>query len=117
MKERLLQFIWQFQYFNKSDLRTVSDELLQIIFPGTYNTNQGPDFLSAKLKMDNTTWAGNVEIHINSSDWDLHRHSADKNYNNVVLHVVWNHDKEIVDAKRNILPTLELQTKVSKLLL
>jgi hypothetical protein len=117
MKERLLQYIWQFQYFNKNDLATTNNEPLQIITTGNFNTNQGPDFLSAKLKIGNTTWAGNIELHINSSDWDLHKHSSDNNYNNVVLHVVWRHDNEVKDVKGNSLPTLELQTRVSKLLL
>ena len=62
MTERLLQFIWQFQYFNKGELQTTSGEAMQIIFPGTYNTNQGPDFTDAKIKIGKTTWAGNVEL-------------------------------------------------------
>jgi hypothetical protein len=117
MKERLLQYIWQFQYFNKNELSTENNERLQVINPGSFNKNQGPDFLSAKLKINNTTWAGSIEIHINSSDWNLHKHFADNNYNNIILHVVWVHDKEIKDAHGNTLPTLELQSRVSKLLL
>ena len=117
MKEKLLQYIWQFQYFNKNDLTTTNNEPLQIISPGNFNTNQGPDFLSAKLKIGDTTWAGNIELHINSSEWDLHKHSSDNNYNNVVLHVVWIHDRDVKDRKGSALPTLELQTRVSKLLL
>lgn len=117
MKERLLQYIWQFQYFNKSGLTTVDGEPLQIIFAGMPNINQGPDFLSAKIRTGTTTWAGNIELHINSSDWDLHRHSADDNYTNLILHVVWCYDREIKDAAGNTLPTLELQCRVSRLLL
>jgi hypothetical protein len=117
MKERLLQYIWQFQYFNKNELATTNNEPLHIISSGNYNNNQGPDFLSAKLKINNTVWAGNIEVHINSSDWNLHKHFADDNYNNIVLHVVWIHDKEIQDSQGNTLPTLELQSRVSKLLL
>jgi Protein of unknown function (DUF2851). len=117
MKERLLQYIWQFQYFNKNELTTADGSTLQIIHPGNFNTNQGADFSEAKIKISNTTWAGNIELHINSSDWNLHNHSADKNYNNIILHVVWQHDKEIKDTAGNNLPTLELQNRVSKLLL
>src|SRR5438045_2310708 len=62
MKERLLQYIWQFQYFNKSSLTTISGEPLQVINSGSFNTNQGPDFLEAKIKIDNTIWAGNIEL-------------------------------------------------------
>jgi hypothetical protein len=116
MKERLLQYIWQFQNFNKNDLTLIDGDRLQIIHQGKFNTNQGADFTEAKIKIGNTTWAGNIELHIKSSDWNLHNHSADKNYNNIILHVVWQQDKEITVAG-NSLPTLELQDRVSKLLL
>lgn len=117
MKEKLLQYIWQFQYFNKNELTTIDGDPIQIIHQGSFNTNQGADFSEAKIKIGNTTWAGNVELHIKSSDWNLHNHSADKNYNNIILHVVWQHDKEIKDIAGNNLPTLGLQNRVSKLLL
>ncbi len=116
MKERLLQYIWQFQNFNKNNLTLIDGDRLQIIHQGKFNTNQGADFTEAKIKIGNTTWAGNIELHIKSSDWNLHNHSADKNYNNIILHVVWQQDKEITVAG-NSLPTLELQDRVSKLLL
>ena len=115
MKEKLLQYIWQFQYFHKNDLTTTDGGPLQIIHQGNFNTNQGADFSDAKIKIGDTTWAGNIELHINASDWNLHNHSADKNYNNIILHVVWQHDKEINNA--NNFATLELQSRVSKLLL
>lgn len=113
MTERLLQYIWQFQYFNSADLVTEEGEPLQIIHPGTLNTNQGPDFTDAKIKIGNTIWAGSIELHINSSDWKNHKHSADKNYKNVILHVVWKKDAALT------LPfsTLVLQDKVPKILL
>ena len=113
MKENLLQYIWQFQYFNKNELTATNGESVGIIHQGTINTSQGPDFSTAKIKIGKTTLVGNIELHIKSSDWNLHKHSADKNYENVILHVVWEHDKEV----KNNLPTLELQSKVSKLLL
>lgn len=117
MKERLLQYVWQFQYFNKSSLTTVNNEPLQIVSTGNFNTNQGPDFLSAKIKTGVTTWAGNIELHVNSSDWNLHNHSDDKNYGNIILHVVWHNDIDIKDAAGKILPALELQGRISNLLL
>ena len=113
MTERLLQYIWQFQHFNKSELATADNENLHIIHPGQYNTNQGPDFLDAKIRIGNTTWAGSIELHINSSDWKNHKHSNDKNYKNVILHVVWLHD---IDLQLSF-PTLILQDKVPKILL
>lgn len=116
MKEDLLQFIWKFQYFNSNELRCTDGDAVQIIYPGTYNSNQGPDFKEAKIKINNILWSGNVELHINSSHWHTHRHSDDTNFNNVILHVVWNHDAEIKDANGSSLSTIELQPRVSKLL-
>lgn len=113
MTERLLQYIWQLQYFNKNELTTTSGESLLILHPGLLNTNQGPDFNNAKIKVNNTTWAGHVELHIKSSDWNNHKHSDDKNYQNVILHVVWQNDAHLPLP----FPAVELQTRVSKLLL
>ena len=117
MNERLLQFIWQFQYFNHTYLTTVDDKNLQIIHPGSLNQNAGPDFSEAKIKIDDTTWIGNIELHIKSSHWLQHNHTNDKNYGNVILHIVWLHDKEIKDANGNNIATLELQSLVPKITL
>ncbi len=117
MTEKLLQFIWQFQYFNRQSLTTTSGEPLQIISAGSLNTNQGPDFQQARIIIGDTSWAGNAELHIRSSDWMKHNHQNDERYNKVILHVVWQHDAKITDAKGNIIPTLELQPRVSKILL
>jgi Protein of unknown function (DUF2851) len=113
MTERLLQYIWQFQYFNKNELSAITGEALQIIFQGSYNSNQGPDFSEAKIKIDNTMLAGNIELHIKTSDWEKHKHQLDNNYNNVVLHIVWQHDKQIDPS----VPVLELKERVPKILL
>ncbi|HEV7781245.1 MAG TPA: DUF2851 family protein [Chitinophagaceae bacterium] len=112
MTERLLQFIWQFQYFNRTELTSVSGEPLTILIPGQYNTNQGPDFSGARIKIDSTTWAGSVELHIKTSDWDKHKHETDINYKNIILHVVWEND-----GVKNRIPVLELKDRVSKILL
>ena len=113
MTEQLLQFIWQFQYFNKSNLITDTGEVLQIINPGNHNKNQGPDFLNAKIKIGETILVGSIEIHVNASEWNLHKHSSDGNYNNVILHAVFNNDKNL---PLNF-PVLELNSKISALLL
>jgi hypothetical protein len=113
MTERLLQYIWQFQYYNVAGLQTQDGEQVQIIYPGSYNTNQGPDFLDAKIKIGDTVWAGSIELHVQASQWHNHKHSSDDNYNNVILHVVWQNDKPGVTN----LPTAELQPLVSTLLL
>ena len=114
MTERLLQFIWQFSYYNKNELETISAETIQIIAPGQYNTNQGPDFLNAKIKIGKTLWAGNIELHLKTSDWNKHNHQHDKNYKNVILHVVWENDNNTADDS---IPIIELKQRVSKILL
>lgn len=113
MTEKLLQYIWQFQYFNTNNLFTQEGESLIIIHPGILNTNQGPDFSDARIKINNTIWAGSVELHINSSDWKNHKHNDDLHYKKVILHVVWKNDSSLQ------LPfsTLILEDKVPKLLL
>ena len=117
MTERLLHFIWQFQYFNNQELFTEADEPLRIIKQGSYNTNQGPDFSGASIKIGNIILVGNIELHINASDWYKHHHTTDGNYKNVILHVVWNNDKPVVDNNGNPLPTLVLEHRVAKILL
>lgn len=112
MTERLLQFIWQFQYFNKTSLTTTTGEAVQVIFAGQHNTNQGPDFSDAKIRIDNTVWAGTVELHIHASDWEKHHHQHDRNYKNVILHVVWQDDGYTGTA-----PVLELKSRVPAILL
>lgn len=114
MTERLLQYIWQFQYYNKNELITTSGEDLVIVHPGNYNTHQGPDFLEGRIRIGGNTWIGNIELHVNESDWHRHQHSLDKNYNNVILHVVWNSDEHY--SNHNI-PTLNLGDRVPKILL
>lgn len=110
--ERLFQFIWQFQYFNNSELTTVTGEPLQIIHPGLSNLNQGPDFSNARIRIGDNTWAGTVELHILTSDWNRHQHQNDSNYRSVILHVVWEDDRTDL-----LIPVLELKSRVPKLLL
>ncbi len=111
MTEKLLQYIWQYQYFNRESLSTISGDAIDIIFPGTLNANQGPDFLHARIRIGNTILAGSVELHLKTSDWNKHGHHKDKNYNNVILHVVLEHDQQ------SELPVLELQHRISQLML
>lgn len=107
--ENFLYFIWQFKLFNTNELYCVGGERLQIINPGTLNTNAGPDFSQAKLIIDNTTWAGNVEIHTRSSDWILHGHERDKSYESVILHVVYEQDQPIYRPEGEVIPVLVLK--------
>ena len=117
INERLLQYIWQFQYFNTKGLVTSANEAIEVVAAGQINSNQGPDFLNAKIRIGKTLWAGTVEMHINTSDWNKHKHQADKNYDNVILHVVWQNDKPESNRGENDVPVLELKERVSKILL
>lgn len=119
MNERLLQYIWQFQYFNSADLKTTSGEDLIVLDRGVLNRNQGPDFLHARIRLSGKVWAGNVELHINENDWFIHRHHKDTNYDNVILHVVFYSAKSeggVVVARGYQIPTLLLEGRVSYLL-
>jgi hypothetical protein len=113
LSEELLYFIWQYQLFDKNNL-AVEGETLQILKQGIRNNDSGPDFFDGRIKIGNTIWAGNVEIHVRSSDWYKHRHQQDSAFSNVILHVVFIHDlkEEIIN-----LPVLELKDRVSSFLL
>ena len=112
MTEKFFHYLWQFQFYNKSDLRTTKGEEITIIFPGTLNTNQGPDFKEARIKIGNTLLAGAVELHLNASDWQKHGHENDPNYKPVILHVVFQND-----VPESHLPVLELQPRIPQMLL
>ncbi len=94
MSEDILQFIWKQQAFTNA-CKTLSGKKFEIIHPGEHNQDAGPDFFNARIKMDGTIWAGNVEIHTKTGEWNNHKHQNDTAYNNVILHVVAEHDKEI----------------------
>ncbi len=89
--ENLLHFIWEKKLFNEK-LISVCGKPINIIDTGTRNTNQGPDFLFSRLLIGDTHWAGNVELHLTTQEYNQHGHDTDSNYNNVILHVVWRHD-------------------------
>ncbi|RKS96103.1 DUF2851 family protein [Chryseobacterium defluvii] len=117
MTEKLLQYLWNHKVFNNSDFKDVEGIPIEILDFGQWNTNAGPDFLLAKIKINNVVLAGNIELHIKSSDWIFHRHSNDPNYENIILHVVFHHDIEIDDLKNNNIPTLELRNHIDQQLL
>ena len=117
MQESFLHYIWQFQYFDKTDLATTQGETLQVIRPGIHNTNAGPDFSDGKVHIGLISWAGNVEIHIASSEWESHRHHLDRAYDSVVLHVVWTDDKPVKLEDGSLLPTVVLQGRIDTQLL
>jgi len=108
MKEDFLHYIWKTKRFRQDNLHTTDGENLQILQFGHHNHDAGPDFLNGKIKIGNTIWSGHIEIHINTSDWNNHKHQNDPAYNNVILHVVQNHDKHIQNLNGQKIPTLEL---------
>src|SRR5690606_3828749 len=114
MTERLLQYIWQFQYFSHQELKTTSGDMLTVLHPGTYNSHQGPDFLEAKIRIAGIILVGNIELHVRASDWSRHFHADDPNYQRLLLHVVWRNDAQVVIAGT---PTLTLEHRISGLLL
>ena len=114
MKEELLHFIWKMSLLDPRKLKTTNDEIISIAQSGIHNHDAGPDFLEARVRIDNTLWAGNVEIHINSSDWYKHGHHKDEAYKNVILHVVFNHDKDIFHQnEKHPVPVLQLKDSIS----
>ena len=109
MTEAFLHYLWQFQQFDKLSLLTEAGEKVSVLKTGILNTDAGPDFSHARLQINEIEWVGNVEIHIKSSDWKLHKHQQDEAYNNVILHVVWENDHPIDRKDGSSIPTLELK--------
>lgn len=106
--EEFLHFVWENRLFFTNNLQTVGGEPLEIINPGRKNTNAGPDFFNAKVKIGETIWAGNIEIHKKASDWEKHNHTGDKAYENVILHVVEEADRKIVRENGSEIATFEM---------
>ena len=103
MREEFLYYIWENRLTDK-DLKTTEGEAVEVVATGYRNTDSGPDFLEAKIQIGDKLWAGHVEIHVKSSDWNRHGHQNDKSYKNVILHVVYENDLQVND-----IPTLELK--------
>lgn len=110
MDEQFLHYLWQFQQFDKSNLQTTAGEPITVFKTGFLNTNAGPDFTDARLQIGEIEWVGSIEIHIKSSDWNLHNHQIDKSYENVILHVVWEYNGPILRQDGSEIPTLELKS-------
>ncbi|TRX29397.1 DUF2851 family protein [Flavobacterium franklandianum] len=112
MKENFLHYLWKFKKFDTLNLKTFNGEEIAIINVGHYLELAGPDFFNAQIVIGNQKWAGNVEIHLKSSDWYVHHHERDEAYENVILHVVWEHDTEIFRSNNSEIPVLELKNHV-----
>jgi hypothetical protein len=107
--EDFIHYTWQYQQFDKNNLKTTNQQPLTVIKTGFRNFHSGPDFENARINIGGIEWAGKVEIHIKSSDWNRHQHQHDKAYDNVVLHVVWEHDMEVFRADNTPIPTLVIR--------
>ncbi len=106
MTEKFLHYLWSMKLLKNHLLQTETGVKIQIINTGESNSNAGPDFLNAKIKIGETTWAGNVEIHLKSSDWTAHHHQSDKAYDNIILHVVYENDQPVSREDGSTIPCL-----------
>ncbi|NOX86951.1 MAG: DUF2851 family protein [Chlorobi bacterium] len=106
--EEFLVYLWKHSLTNNK-LVTSGGQPLTIIHPGTRNMDSGPDFFNGRVKIGNTTWAGNIEIHVLSSDWRKHGHDNDPAYDNIILHVVYQNDRPVFRKNGELIPTLELK--------
>ncbi|MEO0526425.1 MAG: DUF2851 family protein [Bacteroidota bacterium] len=114
MREDMLHFIWKYKKLQLENVYTSKNESIVIEDVGTHNHLAGPDFFNARINIDGQLWAGNVEIHLKSSDWYAHHHEKDSNYNNVILHVVWEDDVSVFRKNNTEIPVLELKKYVSE---
>ena len=112
MREDFLHYVWRMKRLRLDHIHTSQGENLQIIDFGRHNSHAGPDFLEAKIQVGDTLWAGNIEIHVLSSEWLKHRHQEDKAYDNVILHVVLEEDQAIFRDSGERIPCLELKTRI-----
>lgn len=108
MKESVLHYVWQHKLFVAANLKLTSGQTVEIIDVGKLNTDSGPDFFNAKIKMDHIVWAGNIEIHTRASDWYRHHHETDQAYDQIILHVVKEADVQVFDQVGRPIPQLQL---------
>ncbi len=108
-REALLQFIWKNRIMDHRPLVTTCGKELTILSTGDQNFDAGPDFFNAKIRIGTITWSGNVEVHNRASDWERHGHHLDPAYNNVILHVVTEEDRTILNSHGSRIHTLVLE--------
>lgn len=117
MKEEFLHYIWKYSLFNKKDLKTTEGKKVTVFSVGEQLHTAGPDFFNAKLEIQGQVWAGNVEIHVQASDWYLHNHQTDAAYDSIILHVVWDCDVSVFRGDNSEVSTIELKGLVPRNLL
>ncbi|MGZ3864677.1 MAG: DUF2851 family protein [Bacteroidia bacterium] len=114
MTEDLLHFIWKFKLLKPKNLFSIGEMPVSILNTGEHNMHAGPDFTNARIKLGDTIWAGNIEIHKRSSDWFVHNHHTDKAYDNVILHVVYEYNGDVFNSKNQPVPCLELKDLIGE---
>jgi hypothetical protein len=112
MTEEYLHYVWKTRQFNQNHLFTSDGVPVEVLRPGEHNTNAGPDFFNARIRLGGMIWAGNVEIHLRTSDWDRHGHRSDQAYDNVILHVVYDDDSIVHAPALFSLPTIILRSRL-----
>lgn len=117
MNEEILQYLWNFKKFRRLDFVSVDGKNIEILEFGEWNKNSGPDFLFAKIKIDNIIFAGNIEIHTKASDWFFHNHSGNPEFGNLILHAVYINDCDIPELENQQIPTLELKDYIDETLI
>lgn len=113
MTELLLHHIWEYKLFTSNAFTGHHSESIELLNPGFRNPDAGPDFFNARIRVDGITLAGNIEIHTRSSDWLRHGHQHNKAYDNLILHVVYEHDTPLPQNERNHVPVLELKPYIA----
>ncbi len=117
MREDFLHYLWRKARFNLRHLQTTTGQTLSIQDFGRHNTDAGPDFSGGQIRLDGQQWAGNIELHVKSSDWYAHKHDTDPAYDNVILHVVLEEDRPVFLRNGQRLPCLELRGRIPPKLL
>ncbi len=109
MKEDFVHYMWKHMLIRNQNISTTDGSSIEVISPGIENHDAGPDFTAARVRIDGTLWAGNVELHVKSSYWYDHGHHKDEAYDNIILHVVYHADKEVVKPNGSPIPHLEIK--------
>lgn len=109
MPEIILHYIWAKGLFQSYPQRTTDGTTVEVMHSGRLNHDAGPDFTDVHLRIRGIEMVGQVEIHVNSSDWYKHRHNQDKAYDSILLHVVRHADKEVLNTRGERIMQLELQ--------
>ena len=113
MKEEFLHYLWKYGLYDHDSLSDNEGQKIVVLHPGQYNRDSGPDFFNARILIGPTEWAGNVEIHTRASHFYSHGHHRDPAFDNVILHVVAENDRRVINSLGEELLTVELKYSLS----